>query len=720
MKIKTALRIIVLAIGLGFLGSHAAYAVTYFEGVGGDVNINANIIQDLYSQLSVYPGTVEVKEPARVDLHMLYADGAPQVGRNIVIYINGNSTGVSISQPTPSDANGTTHGSISSTVPGTYEVCAKDTTDSIDIYILDCETLYIVPVAIPTLLSEPPYSSGLSNTLSWNMSGSGDYTYFIQSSTDSNFTNISQESDWTSSKSYEFANLVDGQIYFYRVKARNAFGVDSGWSNLAYSVQDNTNPTITLLSISGLDFNTTQDWEAQDILTFKLRVKDNIGVVSRGFWCVARDDSPKDCLSTESISGDIWTVRVKLGDLEHDSDYYLFPQYTFCAQALDEVGNVGRTCAIVLNVPVTTVPPVQPIPQVIEKIKDTVNEILDNSMQVAQNTIGRINQTSLQQISITVTIGNILVGMGILIGGLGTIPYVLLQVFLALSSLLGFRKKGHPAGYVYDSVTKEPLPQCIVRVFNGNNELVWTDVTDRDGYFKTTDLKAGEYTIKVTGRDYEFPSRIVFGKTDFPLENVYHGQEFYAPKGNVPNFAIPMDRREMGDVRYVFSQFAFISKVLWKFLHLALFLVGLIFSIYALSINNVWYNYVILFLYVPSIFALLSSFFGKGQRYGVVKDTNGKRLSGIVLGLKEKEFDKLISKRVTNDLGRFRFFVYPGIYDLEVLSSEWKVVEGKNLTDIKIKKEDILVRDITLERIVEEKKIKKVKVEEVLQPLEEL
>ena len=106
----------------------------------------------------------------------------------------------------------------------------------------------------------------------------------------------------------------------------------------------------------------------------------------------------------------------------------------------------------------------------------------------------------------------------------------------------------------------------------------------------------------------------------------------------------------------------------------------------------------------------------------MVKDTKGKRLTGIVLGLKDKEFGRLISKRVTDELGRFRFFIYPGIYDLEVLSGEWKIVGGSNLTDIKNKKENVLIRNITVEKVVpeQEKKPKKVKTEEVLQPLEEL
>jgi hypothetical protein len=719
MKIQTAIITIVLILGLSFLTHNIAYAQE-----GGDVTVNANINQDLYSQLSVTPSTVETREPALVNLQMLDAYGSPKPGRSLVIYINGSSTGVTITQPPVSDSNGLTSGSIYSSIAGTYEVCAKDITEGIDVYILDCETLYVVPVAAPSLLSEPQYTKGLSNTLAWDMTGSNTYTYLIQASTSSTFTTISAESNWISAKAYEFQNLSDGQIYFYRVKAKNSFGAESAWSNSVYSVQDNSEPTITLLSLTGLGTNNTQVWEAQDVLTFTLRVKDNTGVTSKSFWCVARDDSPLDCLDTQSDNGDIWTISVKLGDLEHDSNYYLYSQYSFCAEALDQVGNVKRVCDITLNIlnPGVDEEPEKPVIPIVEQIKDTINEILDNSKQFFENTIGKINPTTLEQLSITVAIANILLGMGIIINGLGTIPYLLLQLFLSISSFLGFRKKGHPTGYVYDSITKEPIAQCIVRIFDQNGVLVWTDVTDGNGFFKSIPLKSGEYSIKVVAMDYEFPSKIVFGKNDFPLENVYLGQEFYVSKENIPNFSIPMDRIEMSDLRFVFSQFAFISKLIWKFFHMVLFIVGLLFSLYALSVYNSWYNYVILLLYIPSIFMLITSFLGKNERYGLVKDSKGKRLTGIVLGLKDKEFGRLISKRVTDELGRFRFFIYPGQYELEVLSGEWKIANGNGLDNIVAKKEDVLIKNITLEKVVKEveKKPKKIKTEEVLQPLEEL
>jgi hypothetical protein len=58
---------------------------------------------------------------------------------------------------------------------------------------------------------------------------------------------------------------------------------------------------------------------------------------------------------------------------------------------------------------------------------------------------------------------------------------------------------------------------------------------------------------------------------------------------------------------------------------------------------------------------------------------------------------------------------------LVILSSDWKLVEGQNLSDIVVKKSSILARKVVVEKFVpEEKRIKKIKSQEVLEPLGEL
>ena len=249
-------------------------------------------------------------------------------------------------------------------------------------------------------------------------------------------------------------------------------------------------PEIVLLSVSGLGDNTVEDWDPNDEIIIRMRVKDNITVASKSFWCVLSNDSSDDCKDSEVTVGDIWEVRIKLGDLEQDNNGYLLEEYTFCAQAVDSVGNVRRICNIYLYL-LHTEGPIPPPKTPIDKVVDRAKEIVDD-------TIGKIEVEDLQNITVTTVATNITIGIGILIGSFNSIPYLIAQLILGLLSILGFRKKGHPVGYVYDSVTKEPISQAIVRVFDKNGILVWTDVTDGNGYFRGTNLNKGTYSIKVT------------------------------------------------------------------------------------------------------------------------------------------------------------------------------------------------------------------------------
>lgn len=708
MNIKTALKFLftlfILSIPFGVIHAENLPEQNF------NINVKANINIDLYSQLSVNPISVEIKEPSQVSLDIVDGQNNPRVNRQLQIYINGSSLGVTITQPALTDLLGHTVGYVKSSIAGSYKVCARDITDPLTIEVLDCEVLYVTPVPVPAIFAEPPYSIGTKNTILWNTSGSGTYTYLAQVSTKADFSTIYANSGWIGAMGYEFTNLQNGQIYFYRVKAKNSFEGESAWSNSVFSVQDSQKPEIVLLSVSGLGDNTVEDWNPNDEIMIRMRVKDNIAIASKSFWCVLNDNSPNDCKDSESTTGDIWEVRVKLGDLEQDKGGYLFEEYTFCAEVVDSVGNVRRICNIYLYL-LHTEGPIPPK-------KTPINKVVDKAKEIIDDTIGKIEIEDLEDITVTTVATNVTIGIGILIGSLNSIPYFIVQLILGFLSILGFRRKGHPVGYVYDSVTKEPISQAIVRVFNKNGILVWTDVTDGNGYFRGTNLNSGTYSIKVTARDYTFPSKIVFGKEDFPLENVYHGKEFSIRDEEIPSFSIPMDKVEYGAFRIFFEKIISQSKFVWKSLHVILFVIGLCFGLYALYMSQVWFNYLIVGIYIPALILLVVSLFGKKGKYGVVRNTKKKRLQGVIVGLKEKEFGKLVSKRVTDHLGRYRFVVNRGEYAIEVLNSGIAIADYTGLESVVAKDNTVIARDIVVKKIVENGE--REEIEEVLEPLSEL
>jgi hypothetical protein len=337
--------------------------------------------------------------------------------------------------------------------------------------------------------------------------------------------------------------------------------------------------------------------------------------------------------------------------------------------------------------------------------------------KVFDDTLLRFKEFDMSDITVVVTALNVLVGLGVLLTALGYLPHFFIQLGIWLLSLLGFREKGKVSGYVYDSVTKEPISQAIVKVFNEVHELVWTSVTDSNGYFKTIEMKDAEYYIKVEAKGYTFPSKIVFGKTDFPLDNVYHGDPFLTREEKIPDFSIPMDSEDIEESRKKLARFLSRTKPLWKIFQLLLFVFGLVLTIYATFITPVWWNFVMLSLYIIPLAALWYSFFAKKNKYGFVRDTQKKEVEGAIVGLNEGESEKLVSKRVTDELGRYRFIVKQGTYSLSVLNSDLKIIDGEKYSDLKVEEEggEFLAPNITVKRLEDD-----VKDEEIIEPLDEL
>ena len=126
MNIKTALKFLFILFCL-FIPFGFVKATDLPEQNFG-VNVNANINVDLYSQLSINPISVEIKESSQVSLDIVDSLNNPKANRQIEIYINGSSLGVTITQPALTDLLGHTVGYVKSSIAGSYEVCARDIT----------------------------------------------------------------------------------------------------------------------------------------------------------------------------------------------------------------------------------------------------------------------------------------------------------------------------------------------------------------------------------------------------------------------------------------------------------------------------------------------------------------------------------------------------------------------------------------------------------------
>lgn len=693
MKLNTALKFI-LSI-LFFCLPVYVYAQTYVPVYDDTVTINSTIEEDLFSEVTVSPESVEVREPSVVTVRIVSSDGTPIANREIVLY----GEGLNIVQPVSlTNSNGVTTGSVSSNISGTYEVCARDTTYDFDIDIHDCAVLYVMPLETPVMFPEPYYTKGLINNILWESMGEG-YQYTVQASTSDTFSSIYAQAVWIEGTSHEFVNLENEQIYFYRVRARNLYGGVSNWSNSVFSVQDDESPTIEILEIGDIGENTTTDWNNADTFTIKTITKDNLKLHTVHFFCVNRDGTTEEC-GTVSNSGDNYDISVRLDELERNQGVYLFTNYEFCIEARDEAGNVNRYCDISIAVPEgEPSEPGEPSTPSTPTVIDRIEKSIDDITTVVDDVVGEIPQNDLQTITSTASVVTVATAFTFLASSLWEIPYVIFQMFLTFISWFGFRKRGSRLGYVYNSITKEPVAQAIVRIFDEEGHMVWSDVTDHDGNFNA-ELESGKYRVSVRKGDFEFPSDVVFGKEDYPLTGVYHG-EFFNFDSNFSgsiNFSIPIDPLEVSKLRLFMNGIWGRLKFVFSILHIFLFIVGLVLSLYAYSRNDSWYNFFIILLFIPSFFLLVQNLFSRRVKYGVVRDIDGNPLENIGVALREVEFEKIIAKRVTNVDGKYRFFVDDGRYQVEILETNYKINSVEEGLVVDTERDNTLVaRDIVLE-----------------------
>jgi hypothetical protein len=248
---------------------------------------------------------------------------------------------------------------------------------------------------------------------------------------------------------------------------------------------------------------------------------------------------------------------------------------------------------------------------------------------------------------------------------------LLLRLIFGLLHLLGFRRNRRSWGVVYDSRTKRPLERCIVRLYEQNTmRLVETDVTGNDGIFSFLP-QAGQYTVKVFRAGYTFPSSLVRGRgSDGEYENIYHGEVLAVAGDRAVAISIPLDpATAKGAVMFKVQQFLrnFGSQLNWGVL-----IVGLLFSLVTLAQRLSLLNLLVFLIYLLLLVWSLIVWRRRVTGFGVVRDkVSNQPVAGIGVSLYDLEFNRLVQRRVSDDLGRFQLVVPPGNYRLDIVSTDW-------------------------------------------------
>jgi len=241
---------------------------------------------------------------------------------------------------------------------------------------------------------------------------------------------------------------------------------------------------------------------------------------------------------------------------------------------------------------------------------------------------------------------------------------------LGISGLLGFRKKGKPYGYVYNSQTYEPIPQAIVRIYDFEGNIRRTEVTDIYGVFCTY-LETGKYNIKVTKNQFLFPSKIT-NKLIGKFDNIYTGELLEIQKDTDISISIPIDPKKEGLSYFIRTAIQKNLLIFWSLVRYLLFAGGFVFSLCAYNYSQNLINTIILVFYVFA-FSILLLTRNRKIKYGRTMDQNGKVKSGIEIHLREENYQTIKGKRVTDKDGFYRFIVKPDNYTISLADPNYEL-----------------------------------------------
>lgn len=272
-------------------------------------------------------------------------------------------------------------------------------------------------------------------------------------------------------------------------------------------------------------------------------------------------------------------------------------------------------------------------------------------------------------------------------------------------NLFGVIDKKEEWGVVYDSVTKQPLPRAVVRLYSGR-DLIDTSVTDSNGVFSFAPVK-GKYTLSVAKRGYTFPSEIITSKIDGVFGRVYRGDVYEVKKdGQVINVGVPLDSEEVEPLKAFFVRLGHLLVAFVKILNPILLFAGILLSIFLYITYRDDLNLYFAFLYLGLL--LLNIYFTLRQqsRWGFVVDTKGDKIPGVRVNLYESKYDKLIDTRVTDENGKYQFVVPGGEYVIRPEGKNYVIDDPKNKEGYEINKMargDILIaKNLVLRKINQE------------------
>jgi hypothetical protein len=234
---------------------------------------------------------------------------------------------------------------------------------------------------------------------------------------------------------------------------------------------------------------------------------------------------------------------------------------------------------------------------------------------------------------------------------------------------IGARKRSTPWGTVIDAVSGQGLDPAIVTLYDTNNKIIQTTITDIEGRFGFL-VPFGDYRISAQKTHYTFPSH--YG---------YQGELFSITDQGVIAIDIPLQPVSIDwneeEKRQTLSWWIIHRKKVHTLLS-SFFFISLIISIVIMVIDTTLTN--VIFLGLNILFLIIRLITKTKRLFGLVYDTNKKPLSGIII---ESAFinnsDFILKKVITDQFGRYYFLTKKGNYSIKLIGKEKKIIYKDNM-----------------------------------------
>lgn len=181
------------------------------------------------------------------------------------------------------------------------------------------------PSASPATPADNSYTNSLNVPFHWNYSdpeGNAQGAFLVQIATDLAFTTNVFDSGWQSSSAttYTWNNLSDA-TWRWRVKVRDSFGAESGWSSIFTVITDTVPPTIG--SVDGHTYHTTA---SGTVTKTAYNVADNSSTVSRGdaYWRINGGAWSGPFTATKSGSNFSYGFPLTAGNGLYDVQFWVY------------------------------------------------------------------------------------------------------------------------------------------------------------------------------------------------------------------------------------------------------------------------------------------------------------------------------------------------------------------------------------------------------------